>query len=287
MTAARLGTAAGAGRALVVALLLTGCSSTPTADPPTGEEPAPSATIGLTQLIPREGTRHALLRVTNTGEEDLVVRSVALEWPGYPGGVPTPADPTIAAGRTLDLQLELPDPACDPPGDTPPVGVVETSIGTVREELEPTGATYLERLWRTQCDVALVEGAVDVSYSTAWRVAGSGADARALGDLVLRRRGGSESVVVAGVDGSVLHGLRLPGPTSLPAGEQLARVPLEITPGNRCDEHARGQATAPFDFLMQLRIGDHPPVTYPVEVPLAAMEAATEALDVACAARAD
>lgn len=276
-----------AGRALVVVLLLTGCSSTPEAEPPAGEGSAPSATLGFTQLIPREGTRHALLRVTNTGGEDLVVRSVALEWPGYPGGVPTPADPTIGAGRTLDLQLELPDPACDPPGDTPAVGVVETSRGTIRAELEPTGATYLARLWRTQCEVALVEGTVDVSYSAAWRVAGAGTDARALGDLVLRRRGGSESVVVAGVDGSVLHGLRLPGPASLPAGEQLARVPLEITPGNRCDEHARGQATAPFDFLMQLRIGDRRPVAYQVEVPLAAMEAATEALDVACASRVD
>jgi hypothetical protein len=286
LTAARVVTA-GAGRALVGALLLTGCSSTPQAGPPAAEGPAPSATMGFTQLIPREGTRHALLRVTNTGQGDLVVRSVALEWPGYPGGVPSPADPTIPAGRTLDLQLELPDPACDPVGDVPAVGVVETALGTVRAELEATGATYLQRLWRTQCDVAMVEGAVDVSYSASWRVVGSGTDARALGDLVLRRREGGEPVVVTDADGSVLHGLRLPGPTALAAGEQLARIPLEITPGNRCDEHARGQATAPFDFLAQLRIGDHAPVAYAVEVPLSAMEAATAALDEACRARAD
>lgn len=225
--------------------------------------------------------------MTNTGDADLVVRSVALEWPGYPGGVPSPADPTIPAGHTLDLRLELPDPACDPTGDAPAVGVVETEQGTVREELGPTGTTYLERLWRTQCDVALVEGALDLSYSTTWRVVGSGTGARALGDLVLRRREGEEPVEVAGVDGSVLHGLRLPGPTLLAPGADVARVPLEITPGNRCDEHARGQATAPFDFSVRLRIGDRRPFAHPLEVPLRAMQAATVALDAACRARAD
>jgi hypothetical protein len=269
---------------VLVALLLAGCSS-PAASPPV-DGPGPEATLGFTQLIPREGTRHALLRITNTGDTDLVVRSVALTWPGYAGGDPTPADPTIAAGRTLDVRLELPDPTCEPT-DATPVGVVATTAGTVRADLEPTGSTYLRRLWRTQCDVALVDGTVGISYSARWRVVGGGTDAVALGDLLLRRRSGTDPVAVEDVDGSVLHGLRLAGPTALAADASLARVPLEITPGNRCDEHARGQATAPFDFLVQLRIGDRPRVAYPVEVPLAAMDAATEALDVACAARAD
>lgn len=264
----------------VAALLLSGCRQQEPV--PTG--PAPAASLGFTQLLPQEGTRHALLRVTNTGSGDLVVESVAVEWPGYAGGEPSPADPTIPAGATLDLQLDLPDPTCEP-GDAAPVGIVTTSTGTIREELEATGATYLRRLWRTQCDAELVESAVALSSSTRWQVVGEGVDARALGDLVLRRREGDAPVEVTDVDGSVLHGLRLPGATTLETGATVVRVPLEITPGNRCDEHARGQATAPFDFLMQLRIGTDRPVAHPVEVPLAAMDAATEALDVACAAR--
>jgi hypothetical protein len=264
---------------LALVALLAGCSAGPA---PAG--PAPTATLGFTQLIPKEGTRHALLRVTNTGSSDLVVESVAVEWPGYAGGEPSPADPTIPAGATLDLQLDLPDPTCAPT-EAAPVGVVTTTAGTIREELEATGATYLRRLWQTQCDTAMVESAVDISYSPRWRVVGAGADARALGDVVLRRREGDDQVAVTDVDGSVLHGLRLPGPTTLQPGTASVRVPLEITPGNRCDEHARGQATAPFDFLMHLRLGTDPPVAHPVEVPLAAMDAATEALDVACAAR--
>ncbi|MGZ5404171.1 MAG: hypothetical protein ACXWDL_05940 [Nocardioides sp.] len=268
----------------LLVLLLVGCQSPAADQPPEGS--TPSATLGFTQLIPLEGTRNALLRVTNTGEAPMTVRSVALEWPGYPDGLPSPADPTIPAGETLDLQLRLPDPSCESPGDAAAVGVVETAQGTLRHELEPTGTTYLRRLWRTQCDVALVDGAVQVSYSDTWRVVGSGTEVRARGDLVLRRRDGDEVIAVDSVDGSVLHGLRLPGDTTLAAGDPLARLPLEITPGNRCDEHARGQATAPFDFLMQLRIGERL-IAYRMEVPLSAMETATEALDVACRARGD
>ena len=272
-------TAAVLGALLVATTSLAGCRSP--ASGPEDDGPAPELTVGFTQLIPREGTRHALLRVTNTGASGLTVRSVALDWPGYAGGDPSPADPTIPAGRTLDLRLELPDPTCEPT-DAAPVGVVETHTGTVRVALSPTGTTYLRRLWRTQCDHTMVEEAVGVSYSPGWRVVGRGSDARARGAVVLRRRSSEEPVAVEDVDGSVLHGLQLPGPRLLPPGESVARIPLEITPGNRCDEHARGQATAPFDFSMQLRLGDRPPVRYPIEVPLAAMQAATEALDLAC-----
>ena len=74
-------------------------------------------------------------------------------------------------------------------------------------------------------------------------------------------------------------------PSTAAPGASLARVGLEITPGNRCDEHARGQATAPFDFVMDLRVGERGGLAHPVSVPLAAMTAAEQALDRACAAR--
>jgi hypothetical protein len=270
---------------LVAGLLATGCTSSDVAQQPERTETG-SATLGFTQLIPREGTRDALLRVTNTGDAALEVESVAIEWAGYPAGEPSPADPTIPAGRTLDVQLELPDPDCGARGGGPVVGVVETSRGSLRRELEPSGTTYVRRLWRTQCDIALVRNTVDIAYSSRWRVVGEGTDAVALGDLELTRREGDEPVEVEDADGSVLHGLRFPGPTVLEEDQTEARLPLAITPGNRCDEHARGQATAPFDFLVHLRIGDREAIAYRLEVPLPAMNAATDALDVACAARA-
>jgi hypothetical protein len=57
---------------------------------------------------------------------------------------------------------------------------------------------------------------------------------------------------------------------------RLTRV--AILPGNRCDEHARGQATAPFT----LRIGDAPPGKVLIAPPPSGQAAATTVLDRAC-----
>lgn len=270
---------------VATALLAGGCGSAPDEEPAPG--PPPTATFGFTQLIPKEGTEHGLLRVTNTSADPLTVRSVRIEWPGYPDGVPAPEDATLAPEQTLDLRFDLPAPACEPgDGEGPVTGVVETDRGVISQHLEPNGTVYLKRLWRTQCDQALLERTVALGYSKTWDVVGEGTRARALGALLLDRREGDARVAVTGVDGSVLHGLRLPGATTLEPGDAAARIPLEITPGNRCDEHARGQATAPYDFIVLLEI-DGRSLTVPLDVPLAARNAATEALDVACAGRGD
>jgi hypothetical protein len=268
---------------LAAVLLVTGCSSDD--GDPSSERPVPTATLGFTQLIPMEGTEHGLLRVTNTSDEPLAVRSVQIEWTGYPDGTPAPEDATIAPAQTLDLRFDLPAPACEPAeGQGVATGVVETDHGVIAQHLEPTGAMFLERLWRTQCDEVYLDQVVQLRYSRSWPVVGHGTDARAAGALLLTRREGGPAIEVTGVDDSVLHGLRLPGRTRLAPGQASARIPLEITPGNRCDEHARGQATAPFDFIARLAIGDRE-LTVPLDVPPAAKNAATGALDIACAAR--
>lgn len=270
---------------LAAVVLVGGCSSDePDPAPPASQE-TPTATFGFTQLIPLEGTEHGLLRVTNTTDEPLTIQSVRIEWTGYPDGPAAPEDATLAAGQTLDLRFDLPPPACEPEdGEGPVTGIVETDRGEISQHLEHNGTVFLKRLWHTQCDEALLERTVQLSYSKDWSVVGTGAGARALGALVLDRREGDPPIEVTGVDGSVLHGLRLPGATALESGQASGEIPLEITPGNRCDEHARGQATAPFDFIVLLEI-DGQRLTVPLDVPLAAMDAATEALDVACAAR--
>lgn len=270
---------------LAAVLFATGCSSGSDDEEPPGDAPPPTATLGFTQLIPMEGTEHGLLRMTNTGDEPLAVRSVRIEWAGYPDATPAPEDATIAPDQTLDLRFDLPAPSCEPTdGEGVATGVVETDHGVISQHLEPTGAVFLKRLWRTQCDEAYLDQVVQLSYSRNWPVIGDGTDARAAGALLLRRREGDPAIEVTDVGDSVLHGLRLPGRTTLAPGQASARIPLEITPGNRCDEHARGQATAPFDFIARLTIGGRE-LTVPVDVPLVAKNAATDALDIACAAR--
>ena len=211
-------------------LMCTGCESG-TSDPP-AEGPTPTATLGFTQLIPLEGTRNALLRITNSSDSAIDVTSVAIEWPGYPHFIPSPESATIAADQTLDMRLMLPEPACEePPADEAVVGVVETEQGIIRSPLQPSGTTYVRRLWQTQCDELAVSNAVAISYSRSWRVVGDGVEARALGDVVLRRRDGDEPIEIEDVDGSVLHGLRLPGPTTLAPGEDVGPDPARDHPG--------------------------------------------------------
>lgn len=267
----------------LAAALLTGCSQAD--DGRGGRETSGSATFGLTQLAAQEGTAQVLVSTTNTGTTDLRLRSVAVDWPGFAGGATATTDSTIRAGRRLDVRVPLPTPDCAAARGEPVQVVIDTDEGEIRGDVTPSGATYLRRLWQTQCGERAVRRAVRISYSRDWEVVGEGASSRAVGDLVLRRRSGDLPVEVTAVDGSVLHGLRLPGVTTLEPGGTAVRIPLEITPGERCDEHARGQATAPFAFSMAVSLGDREPVTYPLQVPRAAAGAATRALEIACLAR--
>jgi hypothetical protein len=121
-----------------------------------------------------------------------------------------------------------------------------------------------------------------VEYGDRWTQAGPRSAPVATGTLRLTRVGGDAEVEVTGVDGSVLHDLRLPRPGRLDADADEVLVPLHVVPGNRCDEHARGQATAPYDFLVRLRVAGDTEVTVAPPVPLPMQEAATRALDRAC-----
>lgn len=239
-----------------------------------------SVRLGFTQLLPKAGTPDAMLRVVNTGQEELAVTGAGLAWSGY-GAFVQAQDIVMPPGATRDLRVRLPEPRCDA-GDEPVQGTVRATGGEVTRPLTRFGEVFVRRLWERQCGERLVSRTVRVEYGDRWTQAGSRTGPIAAGTIRLTRVGGSEEVEVTGVDGSVLHDLRLPGPALLKAGTRSVEVPLHVVPGNRCDEHARGQATAPYDFLLRLRIGDVTGVTVAPEVPVVVQEAATLALDRAC-----
>jgi hypothetical protein len=54
----------------------------------------------------------------------------------------------------------------------------------------------------------------------------------------------------------VLYRLSRPRGPALRPGDDSVTVPIAVLPGNRCDEHAIGQATAPYDFSVTLQVGD-------------------------------
>jgi len=260
-------------------VLVAACDASSTsgdADPP-----EVSVRLGFTQLLPKAGTRDAMLRVVNTGEKDLFVTGAGLAWSGYGAEFSAPQDIVIPAGDTRDLRLRLPPPRCGDV-DAQVRATVSVAGGSVTQRLTRYGEVFVRRLWERQCGERLVRRTVQVEYGDRWTQAGPRSAPVAAGTIRLTRVGGSEDVEVTSVDGSVLHGLRLPAPAALLGDAASVELPLHVVPGNRCDEHARGQATAPYDFLLQLRIGDVTEVTVAPEVPLVVQEAATRALDRSC-----
>ena len=246
-------------RRVLAALLLvavTGCSAA-------GEDPAPApssidVSLGFTQLLPDEGTPKGLLRVVNEGDEPLTVTGAGLRWSGYGPEFTRAQDATLAPGQTLDLRVLLPKARCDE-GEEPISGVVSTADDTRVQRLTTSGQQFLRRLWRRGCDDALVSDNAAFSYGPGWRVSAGAASLD--GALRLVRGDGIEPVTVWYADGSVLYDLVLPRAVTMTADQRSVDVSLSIRPGNRCDEHAIGQATAPFAFRVGVRVGDGPDAT--------------------------
>ena len=107
---------------------------------------------------------------------------------------------------------------------------------------------------------------------------------------MLTRQGGTEPVEVTAADGTVLYDLGVRTPVAVPASQPEVDVRAAILPGNRCDEHARGQATAPWTLALTLRVGegaDARDARVLVEPPAPVRQLATRALDEACVLRGD
>lgn len=261
---------------LVSVALVVGCSGG--ADRPSSAEPSPSGrtVTARPDPLPRgvalsfvqqrfdEGTRRAGVRVTNGGGAALRVRSVGIDWAGFPLRLHR-VDYDVPGRSVVDLRYLLPDADCAPAaGRGPATGVaVVREAGrtrTLRRPVDAEGQRFLLRLWRSACDARALRRAVEVSYADRWvrDTAGDGLSAALDGALVLRRRSGGEPVRVDQVQGSVLMDLTLPGDTSLDPGVDRVALPLRVRPG-RCDEHGRSQSTQTFVWRVWLAVGDAEP----------------------------
>jgi hypothetical protein len=270
----------------VVLALLAACSSGTAANDPTDPAEHPphrpsSVAMSFGQLSSQVGTNRGLLRVVNEGEDDLEVNGVGLDWPGYGPQFLRAKDALLGPDQVVDFPVALPAPACgEASGGI--VGLVATGAATLRQELEESGQRLLRRVRGQACEEELVHERVSIEYDESWRRAGAGRDASVLGALRLTRREGAEDIRLLAVQGSVLYDLDLPGASTLPAGHTSGRVPLRVTPGNRCDEHARSQVTAPFAFRLTLRIGGEE-AEVPIAPPPGVQVRVTELLERACA----
>ncbi len=270
------------GLLLVAALLATACSADQPAPGEREDGSPPEVSMSVTQLLPDEGTRKALLRVTNESDARLTVSGTGLDWSGYGGEFLRPQDDELAPGQTLDLRTLLPAEVCDA-GEEAVLGVLETDRGPVSQPLTASGEVYLRRLWNKRCFEQTLADQVSISYASGWAI--DPQQETLDGDLLLRRRGGDLTVAVTEASGSVLYDLGVRREVESVPDAPITRVPLSITPGNRCDEHAIGQATAPFTFQVVISIdgGDGLPVLVVPPVPVQKQAAAL--LTLHCARR--
>jgi hypothetical protein len=258
-------------------MLAAGCSAERPAE--RDEAPPPEVSISVTQLLPDEGTSKALLRVTNESDSALRVTGTGLDWSGYGERFVRPQDDELAAGQTLDLRTLLPDEKCDA-GNEPVVAVVETDRGPVSQPLTASGEVYLRRLWEKRCFEQTLADQVSISYAAGWEIDEQRESLD--GDLLLRRQGGDLTVAVTGAAGSVLHNLAVVRTVESTPDQPVTRVPLSITPGNRCDEHAIGQATAPFTFQVLINIDGGPDQAVFVVPPVPVQKQASALLRLHC-----
>ena len=207
-----------------------------------------------------EGTPRANVRVGNHTDALLRVRSVGVDWPGFPGH-PQRVDYDVPGGLTVDLRYVLPRPDCSSEaGSAPAQAVVVTRRRTIRQPMPRDGMGFLSRIWRTTCNEQRIARAASVRFDDRWTEGqGTGLDGVMRGRLLLERRQGTEPVEVTQLEGSLLFELGLAGARTLEGDARRAAIPIEVRPG-RCDEHGRSQATQTFIFRVWVSVGDSEPL---------------------------
>ena len=284
--------------ALLVALLLLGttaCAAGSSDDPaasaspkahrtivvPTPDPPPRGVHLSFIQQRFDEGTDRAQVRVINGTQHPVHVRSVGVDWDGYPLRLHR-VDYDVPGQLTVDLRYVLPRADCAPAAGAAPIhAVAVTRARTIRQPMAPDGARFLHRLWRSECNARKVQRATDVRYADRWKVEGTGLHSVLHGFIDLRRRQGTETVTVDQVQGSVLFEMDLPGATTMAGDQNRAAVPVDFSYG-RCDEHARSQSTQSFVFRIWLRLGDGEPLAQVVQPSKSQQKRLLRFLDFAC-----
>lgn len=263
--------------ALVVGVLVSACTGNTSAgsSPPSPRRtvvvtPAPEPPgIRLSFIQQRfdEGTAKANITVMNYSGRQLPVRSVGLDWPGYPGP-PQRRPYLVPTGFTIDLRYWLPRPDCRSDAfATAPVGVVTTATGTIRRRIDAEGLRFLRRIWKLDCNQRLLRRSVRLEYAGPWRTVRSDGEPALLGSLVLTRRSGHTPIALTDIQGSPIFELALGHPRTLDARRHRVGVPLVVSSGHRCDPHSRGQVTTPFTFRLWATIGGEPVTVIAVPAP--------------------
>jgi hypothetical protein len=248
-------------------LLLAGCAP---AQPAPAQAALPDGvTASVQQSRADVGIRRLQVSVHNDSSTELRVTGLAFE----SGQFVEPAvwakdETTIAAGRTVNLPVQLPGPRCH--DDEPqPVAVVDFvlpdgSTGSVRlPTTDPSGR--MPRLAAEDCLGLEVAGHAAITAETLPRLGRIGGVPVALLDLSVEPTGAPGSLTIDEVRGSVLLSIADPASGAqaggLPVGlvvdgaSRASAVTLTLVP-NRCDPHAIAEDKRGTVFTLAVTTGD-------------------------------
>jgi hypothetical protein len=255
-------------------------SSTPTSIiPTTSTFSTPETTLadivvpdGVLAAIPYQDRKDVAksifqVKIINGTEERIDVVGVQFVWDGF-GTDMTPRDSTaITPQRRIDLPLPLAPATCAGDGTAatmpdPASGVARLQLtdGSVREV--PVFDTFhvARRLYLADCERQLIERMVTIEWVN---VAPGELDGHPVSNAELRVTRGEATgdVSIWSVSNTINYSITVPERPKgqplvvLPAGEPDASIAVQIIEG-RCDAHALSESSQPFNFVVQLDLGD-------------------------------
>ncbi len=163
-----------------------------------------------------EGTRRSQVRVINGNDRPVHVRSVGVDWAGYPLRLHR-VDYDVPGQQIVDLRYFLPRADCSVAAGRAPIHGVALTRGAHRAAADgrrrPAGSCTGSGA--RSAPPAGSRATVSVRYGDTWTLEGSGPRSVLHGTLVLTRRRGDEPIAVTQVEGSVLFDLSTAGDTVL------------------------------------------------------------------------
>jgi len=270
------------GLALIAVLAMSGCASTggpaPTA-PHTGSTSDHGLTVELRQNRDQYASRAAIVRISNTGADDIVLTDVELAGTAFDGSTTRERTSTVPTGQTKDLAVELPPADCDATGSALQADVLlrlqDGSVVEARGIPDPTRA--LPRTHAADCTAASVARIATVAADEEVRLDGTGSGTVAVLTVRVTPTGAPGRLELVSLRSTVLL---QPAPTGTEAGAPAEEWPLDLVVDaatgprtvelrivpTRCDPHALAEDKVGTLFPLVVRVdgGEEAVLTLPL-----------------------
>lgn len=283
--------------ALACAALFSGCAA-PAGTSVTTAPGHPSAVgleIELRQNRDQYATHLAIIRVSNTSDDDVVVERVELSGSAFDTRTTRERSSAIPAGQTKDLAVDIPQADCDTAADQLWADVeLELDDGrTVQADHLPDPTHALPRIHAADCTASRVAGIATVSAAPEVRLEGSGAHTVAVLTITATPTGAPGRLELLSLRSTVLLQPAPPSdggaaPEEWPLGVVVdastgtRTIDVRIVP-SRCDPHALAEDKVGTLFPLVVRIDDDEDAVLTLPLPPGTADALKAAVRLTCA----